>query len=144
VLNPRTGRIEGNIAKSKQNRVKMEVTRDETGKTATTNYNTLEIFGDSAFSLVECKLDTGRTHQIRVHLSHMNHPLIVDTLYNKGKRKLPKETDEEIKNFVENFPRQALHSYKIKFVHPITNKEYEFESELTEEMEKLVEYLRKI
>ncbi|MFC1658996.1 RluA family pseudouridine synthase [Pseudomonadota bacterium] len=145
VLNPKSGKIKGNIIKSRYNRIKMEVSRNENiGKSAITNYETLEIFGDNAFSLLECKLDTGRTHQIRVHLSHLNHPLIGDPLYNKGKKKLPKSTDQEMKDFVEHFSRQVLHSYKIKFKHPISEKVYEFETDLPEDMEKLVGFLRKL
>jgi len=143
VLSPKNGVIEGNIRKSTKNRIKMEVLK-EGGKTAKTNYKTLEIYANSKFSWVECKLDTGRTHQIRVHFSNLGHPLIGDTLYSGGRKILSKDIPEKIRTFIQDFPRQALHSYYISFTHPITEKSLKFSIELPNDLLKLEKNLKNI
>jgi 23S rRNA pseudouridine1911/1915/1917 synthase len=143
VMSPRSGVIEGNIKKSAKNRIKMEVLK-EGGKTAKTNYKTLEVYANSRFSLVECKLDTGRTHQIRVHFSNLKHPLIGDTLYIGGRKTLSKSIQKEICDFIQNFPRQALHSYNISFTHPITKKALNFSVKLPNDLLKLEKNLKNI
>ncbi|MFT6077367.1 MAG: 23S rRNA pseudouridine1911/1915/1917 synthase [Myxococcota bacterium] len=122
---PLKGVINKNIGRSKVHRLKMAIMRDG-GRVAITNYEVKEMHFNGAVCLVECKLDTGRTHQIRVHMASIGHCIIGDQTY--GARKLSLgETPEEIKNLVHEFPRQALHSYKISFFHPVSDEEMEFE-----------------
>ncbi len=136
-LQPSRGRIEKNIVRSKNNRLKMAVVKND-GRVAITNYETKEIFLDGFASLVECKLETGRTHQIRVHLEAIKHSLIGDKLYNSCKKTAPASIESAIKNF----PRQALHSYKISFLHPRSEKEMAFEISLPEDMKELHKILK--
>jgi 23S rRNA pseudouridine1911/1915/1917 synthase len=109
------------------------------GRYSLTNYRVLREFKNIA-SLVECKLDTGRTHQIRVHFSALRHPLVGDRLYNGSSRKI-----KGIKNsqgeFVESFSRQALHSKQLSFFHPATNEPMNFECNLPTDMRNLVDNL---
>lgn len=135
VPKPLSGRIDKNIDRSHKNRLKMTIVKDA-GKRAVTNYNVKEVYLDSSISLVECKLDTGRTHQIRVHMDEIGHPLVGDSLY-KSKRKYLGELDEDIRNCINHFPRQFLHSYKIAFSHPVSKKEMEFEIPLPKDLEDL-------
>jgi 23S rRNA pseudouridine1911/1915/1917 synthase len=142
-IDPKQGTINKNIIRSKTNRTKMSIVRG-LGRSAITNYQTLQIFGDEFISLVECKLETGRTHQIRVHMESIKHSLIGDKLYNSCKKTAPKNLDKEIAQFIANFPRQALHSYKITFLHPRTHKEIEFEIDLPDDLLQLQKLLNKI
>lgn len=135
---PKKGKIECYIDRSKINRTKMEIT-NSFGKYSCTNYSVIKEFGNIA-SLIDCKLDTGRTHQIRVHFSSKKHPLIGDQLYGfKGKK--IKSGILENQEFIENFPRQALHSKTIDFYHPITKEKMHFETELPDDMKKLINVL---
>lgn len=135
VPNPLNGRIEGNIGRSKFDRKKMSLV-ESGGKFAATNYKTLQVFGKAA-SLVQCNLETGRTHQIRVHLSSRGNALIGDKVYVKNKKSelaLP----AELKNYVNTFPRQALHAKSLGFVHPRSKKFMQFDSELPTDMAELL------
>ena len=136
VLNPAYGMINKNIVRSRINRLKMAISRT-LGRNAVTHYETKEIFLDGFISLIECRLDTGRTHQIRVHLEHDKHSLIGDQLYNSCKKTAPKDLDVKVKNFINEFPRQALHSYKISFLHPRSEEEMSFEIGLPDDLKKL-------
>ncbi len=138
--NPPRGIINKNIVRSRTNRLKMTVAKT-LGREAITNYETKEIYLDNFASLIECKLQTGRTHQIRLHLESIKHSLIGDHLYNSCKKMLPKNLSEEAKNFISNFPRQALHSYKISFLHPRNNQEMSFEIDLSNDLKTLKNYL---
>lgn len=133
VTTPSCGIIDKNIVRSRFNRLKMVISKN-TGRNAITNYETKKIFADGFASLVECRLQTGRTHQIRVHFESIKHSLIGDQLYNSAKKNPKKELSENLKNAVRNFPRQALHSYKIGFLHPRTNKEMTFEIGLPQDL----------
>jgi 23S rRNA pseudouridine1911/1915/1917 synthase len=135
VPKPLSGTINKNIGRSKINRLKMAIMRTG-GRTAITNYEVKEIYFDGLLSMVECRLDTGRTHQIRVHLASIGHSIIGDATYGNRKKSLVGASDEA-KNAVNNFPRQALHSYKISFIHPASEKEMEFEIDLPEDIKKL-------
>lgn len=141
-LKPAKGTIEKNIVRSRHNRLKMAVSRT-LGRDAITNYETKEIFHDGFVTLVECRLQTGRTHQIRVHLESEKHSLVGDQLYNSAKKMAPKDLSEEVKNLIQNFPRQALHSYKISFTHPRSEKEMSFEIGLPDDLKQLEKCLRK-
>ncbi|MDA0369588.1 MAG: RluA family pseudouridine synthase [Proteobacteria bacterium] len=113
---PPEGEIAGAIGRSTRNRKKMAVVGEGRGKSALTRFRTVRRFGRTA-ALIECRLETGRTHQIRVHLSHIGHPVVGDTVYGRAHR--PKPPME----------RQALHAGVLGFSHPITKKWLEFESE---------------
>ncbi|MBN1112245.1 MAG: RluA family pseudouridine synthase [Bacteroidales bacterium] len=138
------GTITGNIGRSLKNRLKMDVFPDgETGKHAVTHYKVLERLG--YVNLVECRLETGRTHQIRVHFEHIGHPLFNDERYG-GDSILKGTTFTKYKQFVMNcfkeLPRHALHAKSLGFTHPITGKEMLFDSDLPEDMTKVIEKWR--
>ena len=139
------GRIEGNIWRSHNNRKIMDVFPErEIGKAAITNFKVLRRYG--YVSLVEYKLETGRTHQIRVHSKWIGHPLFNDAEYG-GNRILKGTTFTKYKQFVLNCfkicQRQALHAKSLGFAHPTTKKEVNFASELAEDMQQLIEKWRK-
>lgn len=130
------GTIEGNIGRSLKNRLQMDVfPQGDFGKHAVTHYKVVERF--SYVTLVQCKLETGRTHQIRAHFKHIGHPLFNDERYG-GERILKGTTYTKYKQFVDNcfkiLPRQALHAKTLGFVHPVTKTFMSFDSELPEDM----------
>lgn len=136
--------ITGNIARSKNNRKVFKVYSDpEIGKHAVSHFQVLERFG--YVTLVECQLETGRTHQIRVHMQHIGHPLFNDSTYG-GDTILRGTTFTKYKQFVQNCfkicPRQALHARSLGFIHPTTGKFMYFESELPQELNGLIEKWR--
>ena len=100
-----------------------------TGKPAITHYKTSARYGDLAAKL-ECTLETGRTHQIRVHLTSRTHPLIGDPLYGAGRRALRRDLPEALKNAIESLSGQALHAGRLGFAHPATGEKLRLESEL--------------
>ena len=143
-LKDEEGSIEGHIGRSLKNRKVMTVFPDgEYGKHAKTHYKVLERFG--YISLVECKLETGRTHQIRVHFQHIKHPLFNDFEYG-GDKILKGTTFSKYKQFVENcfrmIPRQSLHAKSLSFSHPRTNEWLCFDSELPQDMKSVIEKWR--
>ena len=136
--------ITGHIGRSLKNRKIMSVFPDgEYGKNAITNYRVVERFG--YVTMVECKLETGRTHQIRAHFKHIGHPLFNDPEYG-GDTILKGTTFTKYKQFIQNCfkicPRQALHAKSLEFKHPKTDKLVSFESDLPEDMALLVEKWR--
>ena len=139
------GTITGNIGRSLKNRKVMDVFSDgEYGKHAVSHYKVLERFGYT--TLIECKLETGRTHQIRAHFKFIGHPLFNDEEYG-GDAILKGTTFTKYKQFVNNCfkicPRQALHAKSLGFTHPTTNEEVFFDSELAEDMQQLIDKWRK-
>jgi len=114
------------------------------GKTAITHYKVLETFG--YISLIECKLETGRTHQIRVHFSHIRHPLFNDEEYG-GDKILKGTTFNRYQQFIKNcfriLPRQALHAKSLAFDHPVTGERLSFNSDLPDDMLQVIEKWRK-
>lgn len=115
---PLAGRIEGDIGRDPKDRKKMAVvTRN--GKHAATNYRVLN-HKDSAISLILCKLETGRTHQIRVHLASIGHPLVGDPVYLRRRPAAAKILSQPARDAALDFPRQALHAEKLGFSHPVT------------------------
>jgi 23S rRNA pseudouridine1911/1915/1917 synthase len=139
VPTPPIGEIVGNIGRSSQDRKKMTVLR-ESGKTALTRYKVLKSW-HGAVSLVECRLATGRTHQIRVHMAHIGHPLVGDPLYGRGRPALAKLLSESARQLLLAFPRQALHAVELGFLHPISGKHHIINSELTNDIKILLESL---
>jgi 23S rRNA pseudouridine1911/1915/1917 synthase len=138
------GTITGNIGRSIRDRKKMDVFPDgKTGKHAVTHYSVLERFG--YVSLVECQLETGRTHQIRVHFQHIKHPLFNDEEYG-GSVILRGTTSSHYKQFINNcfeiLPRHALHARSLGFTHPVTGRNMYFEAPLPGDMIKLIERWR--
>ena len=118
-LRPSKGRIETLITRSSKNRQMMEVSKFK-GKKAITNYKTLEIFENKnipTFTLLECKLETGRTHQIRVHMSHLGNNIVGDDKYKKKFKKI-KNIDKDLNGLLINLSRQFLHANKLGFIHP--------------------------
>tara|TARA_B100000029_G_scaffold375862_1_gene370340 strand:+ start:815 stop:1798 length:984 start_codon:yes stop_codon:yes gene_type:complete len=143
-LKPQNGKIIGKIARSEKNRQLMTVKRDK-GKSAITNYKTIKIFQNSdlpKISLLECKLETGRTHQIRVHMSFKGNPVLGDKSYGKNKKKF-KSINKDFEINLNNFNRQALHAKLLGFVHPKTGKEINFEAERPVDFDNMVKSLVK-
>jgi len=121
----KSGKITGYMDRCKKNRLKM-ATSKTSGKLAITNYKFTNFYQDLV-SLVDLQLQTGRTHQIRLHMQELGHPLLGETLYNiKGANKYYNKLDEEIKAVVDSLDRQALHAYKLGFIHPLSQEYMEF------------------
>lgn len=141
-----TGTIEGNIARDPKDRLRMTVlpAGSAEGKPAVTHYRVLERYG--YVTLVECILETGRTHQIRAHMKHIGHPLFCDERYG-GMEILRGERTGSYRQFVQNCfklcPRQALHAKTLGFVHPITKEQMDFDSEWPEDFAALIDKWRK-
>ncbi|MGE4430578.1 MAG: RluA family pseudouridine synthase [Sphingobium sp.] len=131
---PLSGTIDTWIGRSTRDRKKMGVQNEGRGKHAITHYRTLETLGSAA--LVECRLETGRTHQVRVHMAHIGHPLLGDPAYgSRGK------TFGTILSRLA-FRRQALHAAALGFIHPVTGERHDFESPLPADMQQLLSQLR--
>ena len=142
---PAEGTITGNVGRNIRDRKIMQVFPDGSdGKPAITHYKILENLG--YISLVECKLETGRTHQIRVHFSHIKHPIFNDEEYG-GDKILKGTTFAKYQLFIKNcfsiLPRQALHAKSLAFDHPVTKKRLHFDSELPDDMKQVIEKWRK-
>jgi len=138
------GRIEGNLGRDPKDKMRMIVFPDgENGKPAVTHYRLLERLG--YVSLVECRLETGRTHQIRVHMKYIGHTLFNDERYGGNEILKGNHTAKYrqfIRNCMEICPRQALHAQTLGFIHPATGKEMFFESPVPEDMNQLIEKWR--
>ena len=142
-LRPSTGQIDTFITRSSKNRQLMEVSKSK-GKRAITNYKTIEIFENDntpTLSLVECELETGRTHQIRVHMTHMGNSIVGDDKYKKKYKKL-KNIDADLENLISKLDRQFLHAKTLGFIHPKTNEEMIFSSILPQELDNLLKMLK--
>jgi len=131
---PASGTVRGAIARSSANRKKMALVEDGRGKHAVTHYRTIEAL--NAATLVECRLETGRTHQVRVHMSSIGHPLLGDPVYGR--------TPPRLRPLLSRlgFQRQALHARELGFVHPVSNEIKRFESPLPADLGTLIEELR--
>jgi len=144
-IRPQNGKIETLIARSSKNRQMMEVSFKK-GKRAVTNYKTLQVYETKkipTFSLVECKLETGRTHQIRVHLSNMGNNILGDKKYKKKFKKLI-NIDPSLEKLINELNRQFLHAKSLGFKHPTNNKRLEFSSNLPSDLENILKKLSKI
>jgi 23S rRNA pseudouridine1911/1915/1917 synthase len=132
------GSIETSFGRHPRNRLKMAVLNQ--GREAITQYKVKKQYQD--FTLLEVKLMTGRTHQIRVHLDHIHHPIVGDPLYG-GRIKLPKNSSQELKIQLEGFKRQALHAFNLAFVDPKTKQELTFQAPLPDDFQLLLNTLDK-
>jgi len=145
VLRPLNGRIETLIGRSRKNRQLMSAT-EITGKKSITNYKTLKVFNIKdipKISFVECKLETGRTHQIRVHMSYKGNSLLGDQQYGKKNLRF-KKINEEFEDKLKVLSRQALHAKSLGFIHPTSKKLISFESKLPKDFKKILDLLNKL
>lgn len=141
------GSIENYIIRSSRNRKKMTISKNNTGRFASTDYEVLEEFqinDDDYISFIKCNLNTGRTHQIRVHMSHIGCPLLGDMLY--GKQKVEKVNNKKLKYFITNNfisnSRQALHAKKLGFYHPHKKERLVFETPFPRDFQDFLEILK--
>ena len=142
-LRPQNGKIKTLITRSSKNRQLMEVGVTK-GKSAITNYKTLKIYENETiptFSLVECKLETGRTHQIRVHMSYKGNHILGDKKYKKKFKRL-KNINKNLSEEITNLKRQFLHAKTLGFIHPVTGKVLEFSSNLPKDLDNIVKILK--
>jgi 23S rRNA pseudouridine1911/1915/1917 synthase len=136
---PRSGSVDEPVGRHHHNRLKMAVVSN--GKPALSHYRLLEKL--NGYSLCEVRLETGRTHQIRVHMSHLGFPLLGDPLYS-GRAKMPAGLSEEARAMVLNFPRQALHAFKLEFSHPISHDTLSLDSKLPIDIEAVIHSLKMV
>ena len=129
------GTVDAPLARSSSNRKKIAIVEDGRGKRAVTHYSLLRQFRNAA--LVECRLETGRTHQVRVHMASIGHPLLGDPIYGRS-RPEHRETLNRL-----NFQRQALHAARLGFIHPVTSAALCFDSEIPQDMQDLFSELTK-
>lgn len=146
MLKKKSGTINEKLGRDKRDRKKVAVYKkdDDGGKIAITNYEVIEEY--DFLSLVKLKLQTGRTHQIRVHLAHLAHPVFGDETYGGTEPHSVQVTAKmkaSVKNLLEIMPRQALHARVLGFIHPHTNEYMRFETELPDDMKKLIEKVKK-
>ena len=143
-LKPQNGKIKEKISRSEKNRQLMSV-KKEKGKLAITNYKTLKIFQNinlPKISLIECQLETGRTHQIRVHMNFKGNSILGDKSYGKLKKKFNK-IDPNVEKKINNFNRQALHAKSLGFIHPKSKNEVFFEAKRPRDFDALIKILNK-
>jgi len=133
---PPAGEIEGAIGRDKQDRKRMAIV-EHGGKAALTRYRTTRAWGTS-LALLECHLATGRTHQIRVHLSASNHPVVGDPVYIRRVPSAAKTVDQPLRGRLLDFPRQALHAETLGFAHPRTGKTVSFRADIPQDMAELL------
>jgi 23S rRNA pseudouridine1911/1915/1917 synthase len=131
---PATGTIDAPLGRSDRDRKKMAVVPAARGKRAVTHFETVEPLKDA--TLIRCRLETGRTHQVRVHLTHIGHPLLGDPAYSR-----PRKAHVQILRLL-SFERQALHAARLGFIHPITGEHLAYTSELPDDMQELLSRLR--
>jgi len=132
----RSGKVDAPIGRHPAQRVKMAVV--ENGKAAVTHYQIEERF--PSCTLLRCRLETGRTHQIRVHLAQLKHPLVGDSVYLKG----PQKCVPQLRELLGRFPRQALHATLLGLVHPVSGQEMEWQAPLPPDMVQLLQQIREI
>jgi 23S rRNA pseudouridine1911/1915/1917 synthase len=142
VPRPGKGRIAANIGRDPRNRKRMSVLTNK-GKPAVTHYRVIQRFG-SAASLIECRLETGRTHQIRVHLSHIGHPVIGDPVYGRSTQKRLASLPQAAREALCGLGRQALHAHLIGFEHPCSKNKVKFESKLPMDIKALLTCLEEL
>jgi len=132
------GTVEAPIGRDSKDRIKQAVVEEGEGKDAITHYRVINRFANHTH--IKAILETGRTHQIRVHMSHIGHPLLADPMYG-GKIRFPKKADEVLKDTLKNFKRQALHSKKLTLSHPITGEVMFWKAPLPKDMRGILDIL---
>jgi 23S rRNA pseudouridine1911/1915/1917 synthase len=146
VPDPRRGTVSTDLGRSAHNREKMTVLPSGRGRQAITHYQVEEVFGprdgEPIASLVRCTLETGRTHQIRVHMAHLGHPLLGDSIYGSGFKTKANRLAEHAKQALADLDRQALHAAVLGFKHPSSGEQLRFESPLTPALKRLLQGLR--
>jgi 23S rRNA pseudouridine1911/1915/1917 synthase len=141
------GRIDARVGRHPTSRTKMAVVPAGKGRQAVTHWRVVATFGRGAgaiASLLECTLETGRTHQVRVHLAHIGHPLIGDPLYGKGFKSKLRKLPELLSSKLASLDRQALHAARLAFVHPVTGTLLKFNSPLPEDLGEIVEAFKEL
>jgi 23S rRNA pseudouridine1911/1915/1917 synthase len=131
------GMVDLPIGRHPRDRIKMAVR--ENGREAITHYRLLKRFREH--SHIKVQLETGRTHQIRVHMSHLHHPIVGDPVY-AGRHRLPAGAQQELLDYLQTFKRQALHAWRLSFVHPKNGEEVAFEAPLPDDMQQLISLLQ--
>ena len=146
VPDPRRGIVDAPIARSSSHREKMAIASPDHGRHAITRFAVEEVFppgsGEPVASLIRCTLETGRTHQIRVHLAHLKHPLLGDRLYGPGFRTKVSRLSDEARDRLDRLGRQALHATLLQFEHPSTRQRMRFDSPLPPDLANLVDAMR--
>lgn len=130
------GRVDAPIGRHRIHRKRMAV--NESGKQAATHYRIIKKY--SAFTHIMVRLETGRTHQIRVHMAYLRHPVVGDPVYG-GRRGIPGNVSRALADFIRNFPRQALHAYQLELAHPASHKIMHWSAPLPEDMQQLINHL---
>jgi 23S rRNA pseudouridine1911/1915/1917 synthase len=134
------GTVDAPIGRDPKDRIRQAVVEEGEGKDAVTHYRVIDRFAHHTH--VKCILETGRTHQIRVHMAYVEHPLIADPMYG-GKIRFPKKAQDELKSTLKTFKRQALHAKKLTISHPITGEEMSWKAPLPEDLQSLLQVLAK-
>lgn len=132
------GTVDAPIGRHPRDRVKMAVVA--TGKPAVTHYRVLQRF--ETLTHARCQLESGRTHQIRVHMAHIGHPLLGDAVYGGTRLRLPKQAQEATRRLLQQFPRQALHAAQLGLVHPETEENMQWQAPLPSDMQQLLQVLQ--
>jgi 23S rRNA pseudouridine1911/1915/1917 synthase len=141
---PAAGTVNAPLARSANNRKKIAVSKSppsdrNSARHAVTHYRRLESYGANQVSLIECKLETGRTHQIRVHMAHIGHPVLGDKLYGTGMKSRAVHLSEAQKTALDALDRQALHAAALGFEHPQTGEKHHYEAPFPKDLERLLE-----
>ena len=138
---PAAGTVDAALARSANNRKKIAISKSTSARHAVTHYRRTASFAEGQVSLVECRLETGRTHQIRVHMAYIGHPVLGDALYGPGMKSRTVHLDSEQKSALETLNRQALHAAALGFEHPITGEAHFYEAPLPDDLQKLADSL---
>ena len=141
---PAAGTVDAPLARSANNRKKIAVSKSNEARHAVTHYRRLESYAENQVSLIECRLETGRTHQIRVHMAHIGHPVLGDKLYGTGMKSRAVHLTEAQKTALEALNRQALHAAALGFEHPRTGATHFYEAPLPADLATLLEAMAKL
>ena len=141
---PAAGTVDAPLARSANNRKKIAVSKSNEARHAVTHYRRLESYAENQVSLIECRLETGRTHQIRVHMAHVGHPVLGDKLYGTGMKSRAVHLTEAQKTALEALNRQALHAAALGFEHPRTGATHFYEAPLPADLATLLEAMAKL